>query len=522
MDKKGFLFTVTVFFVLMYILLSISVWVKGVETAERTYAEFYKESTVELAIEQITPAKLDNVTFMIMNRALARLNDHSINSPVKAEDDETENIRAALNQLLVNGSADAKYFEEGGIAAEQSSSLKAWASNLNASLLAIGVYVSDFEVSDFKVGQSDVDLVNYSFNISLKLRDFTGTSSVSRSYPIANEIDITGLVDPALARETKAATEEAGKKGLTVYRQFFFHKDYETPSDIKTIKISGPIEGGQGWLYGPLAVASDTGSAVVPSWKDIAGSDRRLYTLVGSYRDINVLRIENREAYESFAGYIMISAPLEIKSDCGTVEGKTLNPITYNDDCEAETGTPSTDRPFIVAPEFNPDTAPECPMFGEHGGKRKCVLFINKYSEEQVRDDPERKRSRTSESGLYNIEDIRDFVMCGYYTHSPDAPSYLQRLLNESYSRDSDEFGIETFVIGNYANNFAIYDMNSRIDRQLLDDTISAIKVRGLPGCKGGSCTGEPVTGIFAVSKRVAEDYGLEDIICDGSKARCD
>ena len=112
MDKKGFLFTVTVFLILTYILLSISVWVKAIESSERSFSEFYKESTVELTIEQITPAKVDNVSNIIMTRNLARLDEHSIDSPLRPGGvDENSNIRGALFDMLVNGSAGTSYFQ---------------------------------------------------------------------------------------------------------------------------------------------------------------------------------------------------------------------------------------------------------------------------------------------------------------------------------------------------------------------------------------------------------------------------
>ena len=155
MDKKGFLFTVTIFLILTYILLSISVWVKGVETSERAYSEFYKESTVELAIEQITPAKVDNVTNIIMNRALFKLNDFSIDHPVKAGPTDNENryINDSLYGLLVDGTAPDSDFRDGTGFTDIDASLAAWVTNLNASLGAIGVYVSDFSISDFNVSQ---------------------------------------------------------------------------------------------------------------------------------------------------------------------------------------------------------------------------------------------------------------------------------------------------------------------------------------------------------------------------------
>ena len=148
------------------------------------------------------------------------------------------------------------------------------------------------------------------------------------------------------------------------------------------------------------------------------------------------------------------------------------------------------------------------------------MLFVNGYSQNEVSNDAEKKNQ--GNSGIYDIEDIRDFVMCGYYTHNPKAPSYLQRLLDDPYSRNSTEFGIETFVIGEYANE-SIYHLNSRLDRELFDG-VDGIKIRGLPGCKDFSmCSANPppTTGVFAASPAAIDEYGLDDIDC-GEGAGCD
>lgn len=222
LNKKGFLFTVTIFLILTYILLSISVWVKGVEASERAYSEFYKESTVELAIEQITPAKVDNVTNLIMDRALFRLNNNAIDHPLsEGQGDENANIRAALYDLLVNGTAPPSAFQDSVGMDMENSSLTSWVSTLNASLMAIGVYVSGFQVSGFNAWQGNVDTVNYSFDMQLSLRDYSRTSSVTRTYHLSNAVGISGLIDPALARSSRKLIDDQH----TAYRQFFFNRD---------------------------------------------------------------------------------------------------------------------------------------------------------------------------------------------------------------------------------------------------------------------------------------------------------
>jgi hypothetical protein len=374
--------------------------------------------------------------------------------------------------------------------------------------------MSRFEVSNFSAGQKDINLVNYSFDIDLQLKDFTNTSSVSRTYHIQNEIDISGLVDPALARETK---DSAGDD-LTAYRQFFFNKDdYPTHSSITADKMSQSTQGGQGWLYGPLAKAS--GSAdLVPEASSIAPSKRHSYILVGNYSEITGL-----SSYQQFGGYILTEPPAVTSTTCGNEESNTLNPIKYSSppECKPGIGNPKTEKPFIVAPGFNPASAEECPILDGTNLTRRCVLMLNTYLEGEVADDPTRKLS-SSGSGLFELEVVRDFVMCGYYTHNPAAPSYMQRLLNDSYELNSSALGIETFVIGNYANDSA-YDLNSRLDRELTDGSISGIKIRGLPGCKNyNSCADSPVTGIFTASNTAVTDYDLDGIACDNGAAGCD
>ena len=521
MDRKGFLFTVTIFLVLTYVLLSISVWVKSIEASERSFSEFFKESTVELSIEQITPAKMDNVTYVLMSRSLYRLDEHAIDYPVKPGSGENDNIRDAMFELFMSGNASDSYFLGGvPVANEQNSSFQAWAENLNASLKAIGVEVDEFAVSSFEVGQSDIDKLNYSFDVKLGLRDLGNTSKVSRTYHIRNELDISGLIDPALARESK---DEAGDN-QTVYRAFFFNKDdYANYSSISVSDIGQDVDGGQGWLYGYLAKASGVDDDV-PVWYNVSPMDRPTTILVGTYAEITALDPGN---FEQFGGYILTNSPTLTNGTCGFEESNTFNPIKFgpspacNVQIDAGIGK-STTKPFIVAPGFDTDDAPECPVLDGSAQTRRCLLMLNSYLEPEVQANPSLKHV-TAGSGLFDVELMRDFVMCGYYTHNPKAPSYFQRLLNDSYARNSTQYGIETFVIGNYASDYDVYDLNSRLDRELFNGSVTGVKIRGLPGCRNfNACADSPVTGIFAVSDDARIDYGLDQIACDNGAAGCD
>ena len=534
LDKRGFLFTVTIFLVLTYILLSISVWVKSVEASEQSYSEFYKESTVELAIDQITPAKLDNVTYVIMNRELSRLNDNVFMADDSVQPgppgDENQNIREAMRELFMYGNASPDYFTNGGIETESNSSFTAWASDLNDSLNSIGVYMDRFNVTNFNISQSGIDKVDYSFDLTLGMRDYTNTTSVSRTYHISDSVGISGFVDPALAEASKNKAGDAE----TIYRQFFFDEnDYPSSNLISVTKLTTGVSEGQGWLYDPLVHASIAQTA-------IPQSEHQDYILVGTYNDINSL---GPDVYDTFAGYILTTAPVLSPTCTDSTthqvydsESYTFNPIIYTPEqvskdkviCVVGTGGPSTQKPFIVAPGFDPGSAPACPILDGSNARGNCMLFQNDHQINEVQGNVLLKADASSGlSGLYNLEKVRDFTMCGYYTQNPDAPSYLQRLLSDPYSKKDANLGIETFVIGNYANDSNVYGPNgngvsSRLDTELFDTSVKGIKIRGLPGCKSyDTCADNPQTGIFAISNTGETDYGLANIACDNGEAGC-
>ncbi|MBI5224037.1 hypothetical protein HY990_06485 [Candidatus Micrarchaeota archaeon] len=520
MNKKGFMFVVAIFLVLTYILLSISVWVKSIESSERFYSEFYRESNVELAAAQITPAKVGQVADITLNRGLFLLNEHSINHPVRPADagssDEFAYARRALFSLLVNGTASPNYFEDSvGIPLDASSSLNAWISGFNSSLKSTGAYISDYSVKNFDLVQNTYDTVNYSFDIKLKISDYANSSSTSKDYKIKGALNITGLVDPALVRESQA-------HGRPMFRQFYFNSG----SSSRAVTLArAPSAGGAGWFYGPLAIASSSPSGNMPAAISIAPADRPLYVLVGRFEDILSI-----PGYEEFGAYLLTAAPspsTSTPSTCSTVgEANTFMPVSYRTSaCTAYfdySAGRSTRNPFIVSVGFNPtDSRYDCPS-PTGGSIGKCALILSAYSTDELRDDPTRKFVNITRSGpgVYGIERIRDFTLCGDYSNSPLAPSYLQRLFSDSYSRRSP-FGLETFVIGQYVNP-TVYAGRSHLDREIFNSTITGIKVRGMPGCRTpGACSSTDLsTGIFTLSSSAISAYGLGDISCEGN-ARC-
>lgn len=515
-NRKGFLFVVTIFLILTYILLSISVWVKSIETAESGYSEMYKESNVELAMSQITQAKIESATSMVMNRGLFVLNNYSIDHPLNTmPGDQDYYIQAAFGQWLLNGSPGTADFVDGTAPSEPDSSMTGWMTTLNNSMSAIGVYVDGFTISDFNISQSDIQTLNYSYDMSLSMADFSGTTSVSRSYDISGSVNITGLPDPAIARASAGPYQILG-------RRFYFYSGYTSPSDLAPQQITTG-SAGQGWLYGYLVDAKDAAS--VPS------NEEESYILVGSYSDVI-----SADDFQSFGGYIVTTpitdTPCTVVYANGSTgptyqsESDTINPLTYSGTaCTAGFGS-TTSNPFVVAPGFDISQAPTCTDLNT-GSSVHCALIMSATPEGAGLANSETKgTSAPSPPQIYNIERIRDYTMCGYYIADPNAPSYMQRLLNDSYRYQDNAYGISTFLIGTYVNasiggssSGASY---SRLDYEMFNQQ-SGTAIRGLPGCKDVFMCGDtPDTGIFTLGTDAISEYGLSDITCKNGMAGCD
>ncbi len=510
--KKGFLFVITIFLILTYMMLSISVWVKALEASERAYSELYKESNVELAIDQLTPAKVANVSDMVMTRAVFRINDLAKEHALRGGPAENEYyyINKSVYEYLINGSPSASnFYDEYEPESEGNSSLGGWASTLNASLLAIGVYIDNFEIYNFTFEQENYKTLNYSFRMDLSMRDTSGATSLVRTYEVSNKIPVTGIVDPAMARES-------GETGDTIYRQFFFWDEYLNKNNLAPKRLDN-IDAGQGWFYGPVVTVTEA--------VGIDDDLKRRYIVAGTYDEIRSLGYEDMLM---FGAFILTNEPGE-GTECDPThineedtfmairyEGVTCGSVSFDSDTLIS-------HPFVVAPGFD-ITATEdtlCMDVVENEIK-KCVLIIANTAPWNVQSDVERKLVTPSEStGIFGIEKLRDYMMCGYYTQDENAPSYFQRLLTDPYTRSGEAMGVETFIIGEYADP-SIYERLDRIDRKMFEEAIRDEFIRGMPGCRDYSaCSNdETPTGRFGLNESSITNYTLGAIDC-GAGADC-
>lgn len=506
-DRKGFFFVLSVFLILSYIIMSLSVWVKGLETSEKAYAEIYKESNVELAVTELSPEKVGKVADMVMQRAVYDLSIVSIDTPLKKgpEGDREKYVKKAINEYFVNGTPSETNFDGAISFSKPQSSFGGWVMALNRSLEGTGVFIDNFVVSDFKVWQERFDGLNYSIKMSLSMRDKTGTTTLTRDYDVKGFVNITGYIDPAIARES-------GKKGTKIYRRFFFGP-YSSPSDMSASKIAD-VRGGQGWFYGYVVNVND--ASLIPS------QYRHLYILKGSYNEI-----VNFEGYENFSAYMVTNTPSSagtctVAGTTKTSEKDTFNAIKYEGaKCEPSIDDATrTSKPFVIV--SSSISLPTCYNLVEKK-ESLCALIIGGASPFEVSNNPELKYKKDG-AGVFDIEKLRDFTMCGYYVLSDKAPSYLQRFFRDAYSLNST-YGIETFIIGEYASGENTFDFTkgSALDREMFGKSDTTVLVRGETGCKSeGICSSDPSTGKFGLSEDSVKEYGADTVSCNNGGARCE
>jgi len=524
MNKKGFFFIIVAFVLLAYILTSTYFWVRAIEMEESRYSDSFRTSTMDMLLAQVTPDRVTEFTNISARYGFYRLNHHSIENPVipsaaisssDLDGTETQVIQDIMQDLIMEGSASGTYFE-GGVPLEFSSeerliyTLGGWRDQLNASLIASGFELEQMEIdtSTFAFAQTNYTQFEVSFVMDLVIVDSASGSETSlvRTYNINTTMDATGFIDPYIARESVALNLEVDGEPVMVGKKVFMHPYSELGFEVLCSDYeSGPCyrvdEGnlGQGWFYGPAVDVSAADS--------IHLLNRSQYILVGNYSDVVSL-----DGFEVFGAYILTNEPTTTGGDCANDQFDTFNPLRYDNDssCELvewgdyESFTDPEERtsaPFIVYPDFEPDDFTY--DYTQGAGEQTRVLFIAASSHEEVQDDLEAKEEGFA---IYDIENLRDTVLCGYYLPRNNSPSFLHRMMNvQEICEDLDPatalgcrdwpasvWGIETTTVGRWAggNLTPSWDPYSRVDieffSQIEDGTDGAEvnMIKGMPGCK--------------------------------------
>ena len=513
-NMKGFFFVLVSFILISYILVTTFMWVKAIETGEQTYSEALRASSLYMLTDQITAERMEFLGEVVGYHSFYALVNHSVEDPLQPgipPDDEIYHIREAYFELMLTGTASGDHFESGAdfvMSNEQaeSATFTGFMAALNDSLARSGFELEEFwvdpETMQFnQTGHPLTYHLNYTLNV--KIKDTQSGTSFQRPFPINQGINVTGFFDPGIARDSEMLELDGG----IVYKPVFLYSDFVEvePRDAEPLYPDQIETGdeGQGWFYGPVILATDEGAIAA-----VEAGNRSLYILAGNYSDIIAV-----PHHDTYGAYILTNEPGTSSGDCGTsqVSGTTFNAVDRYEsspgDCDVQIIGDYTNKPFVVAPDFMDD------VYDELRGPRVIwptetdshrVLFISPHTANAVQSDPELKFDNVE---IFDIEDLRDFVLCSYYFWTDydekPAPSYLQRLFSDWKSRESEDHGIETTVVGKWAGGVdtpdrEAWDAYSRIGWEFFSEE-DGINIKGMPGCKfvGMCIDGDSEVGHF-------------------------
>ncbi len=525
MNRKGFFFIIMSFVLLAYILTSTYFWVRAIEMEESRYSDSFRISTMEMLLDQVTPATVNHFTNISARYSFYRLNHHSIANPIRLNghlgdgyEVEVKNVGLAMRDLIIDGEASKDYFNGDALIYSDSDkltyTLSGWKNQLNASLAASNFELVslDIDKDSFAFTQTNFTVFNVSFVMGLTIKDLQPGSetSIVRSYNVSLPVDVTGMVDPYIARQSRELdlTLDDGTKVL-VGKKVFMAPEEEYPDKFESLcsehaesgqcyKV-GEADEGQGWFYGPMVNTEDALTQGIAGDVNLSQN----YILVGTYSEIVALT-----DFESFGAYVLTNKPIEtaVPSCPGkSSQTETFNPITYDSSCDAVIDdsdiTAITTKPFIVEQGFDISDFNGVNLPGLEDAHK--MLFIATPTPKEVLDDP-RSNPKNEYVAMYDIEMFRDFVMCGYYLPRNNSPTYLHRMMDIQPMFDSNNpaydnwpeysWGIETTAVGRWAGgnivpDADVWDKYSRVDIEFFskvsDGSSNPVQmIKGMPGCK--------------------------------------
>ncbi|MBU0586073.1 hypothetical protein KJ780_01025 [Candidatus Micrarchaeota archaeon] len=583
--SKGFFFVLMAFLMLLYVFAYITAWTFTIDMNEKVSSDKFRGAAVQDAINQMSEATASSFLDVSGHYAFYKINGFASyeNSTLKYDPtDEMKYINSSFFSLLMNGSSGDFEDSSGNQVflnytelENETYTFPAFIRAANRTLSQAGLELRNANISNYSLEQVDHLSFNLSAKIDFEIHDRLSSISVSRSYELFQILDVSGMPDPLVLRETRMilASGAVGADFNISYKPMFYSP--ESIADLAPkhiIQNAAVLNGtqGQGFFYGP-AVSVDDASSIVENRSD--------YILVGNFSDI--IAYVN---YTHFGAYILTSHVEEVDPDlsnwnCGDEEDETFVQIKYQSFHCRQCGRPCTSacgedtfcddmiinpdskgntivventgvgtcvsgetydkvdgcklkfnydthKPFIVSENLSVDSLPIGP------GSKRYVLFIASSSSEAVHaveNDESNVSAKLGPASLFNIEELRDAVVCTNYYFSERAPSYPRRLSSQALDAGIiSPFGIESMLVGRWAGGDYLpsYEPYSRVDFEFFNMQ-DGIKIRGMPGCKNPVMCSKPVgdeapLGHFRVSSDSIDLWSLENISCDNGLAGCD
>ena len=563
--RGGFFFAVMALAILSLVLMTVQVWVKTFEQSDYRASQRFKGEAMRSILGSLSDKTLSDFANASAFYATYRLVNYTSNQGLglgtvagsdEAHNKGTGNVENVAMGLMANGSGPQSW----GIPLEYSEeeknayTLAGWQNKTDAAANAMGFDIQFSDARNFRYYQVDAWTVGVSFDLEMNITDLEGGMRQNRTMHAKSSFPVLGFLDPMITRDDMG--HRLVDRGSATEKQVFKSDLYDVPEDVRPRlmrDMSSPMDGsgpeGNGWFFGPITelypgeITSSLDAAT-----DAAQGTGAGVTLekIGQYVLVSPFNNSLPGVANSYGAVIVTTEPVPVR----TVDSSGCN-VTRQTRClncmertEAGPGCPASgwvpvpaslgsnrvDVPVIVATNWH--TTDVTPVTRAQPGGSVTDYFVLIDNEKEGRDEKMIGYHR-----VWDITYLRDMAICGFYV-SGRGPSFFQRMLSGAENIINPDFGIESFVVGQWAGGAEdkegdhAADLYSRLDwefyKGLEGNDVSRIK--GMMGCKSkGMCIVSNLNatkigvGKFRLSDDAAARYGAEDISCKATPSSpCD
>ncbi|HQT45160.1 MAG TPA: hypothetical protein PLO51_04220, partial [Candidatus Micrarchaeota archaeon] len=527
--RKGIFLTIIAVLLLSFMLIAVGLWSSVEDARESRIPEKIKTDSMAQVVFQLSNAKLNRFVNISGYYALNRLANYSISNPINQGTDleKTGNINKSIYDLMVYGSTDAGGSFHPNLTystnLEKQYTLDNWIGQLKASADVMGFDFEMGNITNFSFNQTTAWDVQVQFDTNVSIKDKQSTMKLAKSLHVNTTFSILGMPDPLLTKELYPAGNYS--------KIIFANQDasHRLDSDYSASQI-GFGQNGKGWASGLVTTVANITADT--------STENNVYVLVmaypekadGSPDDAKFTEIINTMSPQ-ISGIVITNlkqnittAAMPDANGCLWRETTDLNgAVRYKSKVDANGNHAACPTTIALLYDSGYPTigfafSPAIPAGAQ-------IAFANYPGSGTPGVEP---FEHTDYHALYDITMLRKMMSCGLYaqpnpSEGPQAPSFLQRMLKDGETLKSKNFGIESFIISQWAGgssdpDFATTNAYSRLDMNYYSG-IDGDRIKGGSGCKTkemcleSSAPGPTIPlGTFKLDYNASIRYGVKGL----------
>jgi len=315
--KKGFIFTLLVLVVIVFMIAELNIYFRTYQLRQETEPAKIRSMVISDFADQLSQKKLGNTAYLSGYNALYNLTRDFANPPGGA------NLTSVVWSLMWNGTRPDLAGSPQRIPVNQT--LSSWDSKLRSAATAAGFEIST-SYSNFNISQADPWTMLFNFTFFYNLTDAASSTRIVSSYPIAFNLSIAGLDDPMTSRAFSG-----------VRRNIF---PSATPAQASLLATG---EYGKGWFYGePVKVSQVSQITFTPENKKRILVTDRFAEIARTYGNIyGAVVIVGSNDIQSAAEADLIGVPTFVNQSMSLSNVPDTPFIIVSDNDTQATGTAS-------------------------------------------------------------------------------------------------------------------------------------------------------------------------------------